>query len=246
MSIFNFRKSAAHGQVKFLNFTLIELLVVIAIIAILAAMLMPALQQARERGKASNCMANLKQMGYMFAMYTENHNGYIILPGSNLVTPLRPGGTHWAVYLTEINGQAPYANFWYSKFFRCPSDQQMLNSKANYSSYGLNGWFVGQIHNNTNNENCTGGKVSVKESHVRRPSITLFALDRNTNGTDCSYVQGTGHLQYRHNGRLNAVLYDGHVESYDAGKLFKDADKYYGQLRYGFSWGCSYCCKGKY
>ena len=59
------------------GFTLVELLVVVAIIAILAAMLLPALSRARERARAAVCMSNLKQIANAFHMYTLDYDGYL-------------------------------------------------------------------------------------------------------------------------------------------------------------------------
>ena len=60
-----------------INFTLIELLVVIAIIAILAAILMPALSSARERAKSSTCTGNLKELGHATLQYADDNNGWV-------------------------------------------------------------------------------------------------------------------------------------------------------------------------
>ncbi|MBR7145395.1 MAG: DUF1559 domain-containing protein [Lentisphaeria bacterium] len=135
-------------------FTLIELLVVIAIIAILAAMLLPALSAARERARSSNCLSKLKQFGVGVQMYAGDNHSYIPVVASNgalyniNVSLGTNAGTSpfrlmhsLGYYSEEFKDTANIVNSFTERHFKCPSDSVHYKAwpekgeKSYYTSY---------------------------------------------------------------------------------------------------------------
>ena len=219
------------------SFTLIELLVVIAIIAILAAMLMPALQQARETARGANCRSNLKQIGLQMNFYRDENKGF-------LMRARLDDQTVWTNYFTKKMGGKKYGKQLYSAVFVCPSRDE----NSSFSSYGLNEWLTGKRHNDRAACTVPAPTVGVNMTNVLQPGQAIEAMDKVYDGvTARSSLREISHADYRHPaGTAGTLFVDGHVTGLTREGLIGGKDVSYGRLRYGFFFGCDYCGKGRF
>ena len=168
-------------------FTLIELLVVIAIIAILASMLLPALNQARERGRSTSCLGNLRQIGAANHMYANDSGDMFVIYCSSQTATNAKNSDYWLGYLGTSNYDLTRSNLlgkYYGNSARtmvCPgmvlkSDQVNnvptadLADLAGGGGYGYNGCWLGQY--------ILGGiRYNYKRGRMKRTSDTVAFAD---------------------------------------------------------------------
>ena len=215
------------------NFTLIELLVVIAIIAILAAMLMPALQQARDRAKQANCTSNLKQTMAGMLQYVNDYEGWVL---HNASTPT------WVAILT---GVAPKTKSYVGyKTVRCPALPALSNPQngpfgnGNRNSYGLWGILNGNEFSDARlarigkvNRISGTGYWAIRPTDVKSPSGFALIADSGVASagkqTEAYYFwYSVSSLAYTnigiwriHADKANLAFWDGHVSSMSAGEM---------------------------
>ena len=209
-------------------FTLIELLVVIAIIAILAAMLLPALSKAREKARTISCTSNVKQSMTMVQFYQDEYNGYI--------SCLRAGQPFAGVMVEQ--GYGDY------KSFHCPSAIYYKDSGNNsvnkyYNTYGIYWPSKSTAWLTAARETEYGSFANIKTSDVDEYVITIKMLKPAGTALLIDTIMSTGDYKgsgwygwspsrgsisngnscLRHGDRANVGMCDGHVETWTKGDM---------------------------
>ncbi len=190
-------------------FTLIELLVVIAIIAILAAMLLPALARAKESGRRIACLNNLRQLSLAAHMYADDNQGSF---------PPRSISDRWPDKFYDNYGRN-------KKMLLCPSETTNFPATDSYSnnvadvsprSYLINGWndyFNDKLSAADFGDYMNGSYPSgLKENAILHPSDTVILGEKNSSQTDyyMDLLEGAGNdfagilEQERHDGKSGA------------------------------------------
>jgi prepilin-type N-terminal cleavage/methylation domain-containing protein len=210
-----------------LAFTLIELLVVIAIIAILAALLLPALARAKEKAHAVACLSNMKQWGLGFRMFADDNNDVVPEEG-NTVEPINKVPENvdaWYNAIPPIIGMEALTNLYLATpanpplpggrtIFSCPSAAQPNSSYPKPPSIGRAFFMYGENGRLCINKGGPTRSVpNTKLSTVSRPSDTIFIaeVDPNSpNNTAPAQSNVTGQYAVgRHSTRGNFAICDG-------------------------------------
>ena len=219
-----------HEQVNLRRFTLIELLVVIAIIAILAAILMPALSAARERSRSATCTSNQKNVMMAVAGYAEDHSGYVYAAykDASVITAFSydPDSTDktaafsYSAMLVRRK-YLPGANKVNSPLF-CPSSVQTIPDQApdKVLQYSYGASCATAYPEKTKNyfaHNTRLGQIAGHASAIafladtadinKKVPAHIFHHKVDTGKTD------HGSIFYLHNGRANVSFIDGHCEA---------------------------------